>query len=138
MSELPDYKTDYPAYDPQPLSKICPRLDAVVRARAPALLRGSRSESNGPRSAAPARPRPMAPRTRAAADSRAARPRPRPRRSEQGLELLGLMLRYEPGSRISAKAAMAHAFFDDLDPAFKAGAMPGQLASAGGPIGGAR
>lgn len=48
----------------------------------------------------------------------------------QGLELLGQMLRYEPGSRISAKAAMAHPFFDDLDPAFKAGAMPGQLAGA--------
>ena len=34
MAELPDYKTDYPHYDPQPLSKICPRLDAVVRRRA--------------------------------------------------------------------------------------------------------
>ncbi|KAG8465609.1 hypothetical protein KFE25_002916 [Diacronema lutheri] len=78
MSELPDYKADYPHYDQQPLSKICPRLDAV------------------------------------------------------GIELLGQMLRYEPGSRISAKAAMSHTFFDDLDPAFKAGAMPGQLSGAGG------
>ncbi|KAJ1621026.1 protein serine/threonine kinase [Pavlovales sp. CCMP2436] len=74
MSELPDYKTDYPHYEPQPLSKICPRLDAV------------------------------------------------------GLELLGHMLRYEPGSRISAKQAMAHPFFDDLEPNLKNGAMPGQLA----------
>lgn len=33
MAELPEFKTDYPHYDAQPLSKICPKLDAVVRAR---------------------------------------------------------------------------------------------------------
>lgn len=50
------------------------------------------------------------------------------------------MLRFEPSSRISAKQAMAHPFFDDLDPAFKNGAMPGaagqvpfQRASGPGP-----
>lgn len=31
-----------------------------------------------------------------------------------GLDLLGKMLRYEPGKRISAKQALEHAYFDDL------------------------
>jgi len=74
MVELPEYKGDYPTYEAQPLSRVCPSLD------------------------------------------------------ETGLSLLQSMLRYEPASRISAKQAMAHAFFDDLDAAFKNGAMPGAAA----------
>ncbi|OIW07942.1 hypothetical protein TanjilG_20043 [Lupinus angustifolius] len=34
---------------------------------------------------------------------------------ELGLDLLANMLKYEPASRISAKKAMEHAYFDDLD-----------------------
>ncbi|CAL0328711.1 unnamed protein product [Lupinus luteus] len=34
---------------------------------------------------------------------------------ELGLDLLAQMLKYEPASRISAKKAMEHAYFDDLD-----------------------
>eukprot|EP00735_Rhodelphis_limneticus_P008360 TRINITY_DN2128_c0_g1::TRINITY_DN2128_c0_g1_i1::g.12838::m.12838 TRINITY_DN2128_c0_g1::TRINITY_DN2128_c0_g1_i1::g.12838 ORF type:complete len:295 (+),score=64.32,sp/Q38772/CDC2A_ANTMA/76.90/3e-167,Pkinase/PF00069.20/1.9e-79,Pkinase_Tyr/PF07714.12/1.5e-31,Kinase-like/PF14531.1/47,Kinase-like/PF14531.1/1.8e-05,Kdo/PF06293.9/0.00012,Seadorna_VP7/PF07387.6/0.004,APH/PF01636.18/0.0049 TRINITY_DN2128_c0_g1_i1:48-932(+) len=33
----------------------------------------------------------------------------------QGLDLLSQMLRYEPSKRISAKAALSHPYFDDLD-----------------------
>jgi hypothetical protein len=33
----------------------------------------------------------------------------------QGLDLLKKMLIYSPSARISAKAAIAHPFFDDLD-----------------------
>ncbi|KAE9617278.1 hypothetical protein Lal_00034344 [Lupinus albus] len=36
---------------------------------------------------------------------------------ELGLDLLANMLKYEPASRISAKKAMEHAYFDDLDKA---------------------
>lgn len=123
MAELPDYKTDYPHYDPQPLSKICPRLDAVVRAaahaarRAPPRLDACRHGSRAPRTRASSRHARRL--TRSPAHARA-----------QGLELLAHMLRFEPGSRISAKQAMAHAFFDDIDPAFRAGAMPAAVAAA--------
>lgn len=34
---------------------------------------------------------------------------------EDGLDLLERMLVYEPSKRISAKAAMNHSYFDDLD-----------------------
>ncbi|KAI5066975.1 hypothetical protein GOP47_0017503 [Adiantum capillus-veneris] len=38
-----------------------------------------------------------------------------PNLDEQGVDLLSSMLRYDPTQRISAKAAMAHPFFDELD-----------------------
>uniref|UniRef100_A0A7N0UUJ9 Protein kinase domain-containing protein n=1 Tax=Kalanchoe fedtschenkoi TaxID=63787 RepID=A0A7N0UUJ9_KALFE len=38
-----------------------------------------------------------------------------PEMDEQGLDLLAKMLRYEPSQRISAKQAMEHPYFDDLD-----------------------
>jgi len=65
MVDLPEYKPDFPQFEPQPLSKIAPKLDQV------------------------------------------------------GWDLLSSMLRYEPQQRISAKAAMQHPYFDDLDPAIK-------------------
>ena len=34
---------------------------------------------------------------------------------EQGLELLADMLIYDPAKRISAKKAIVHPYFDDLD-----------------------
>eukprot|EP00002_Diphylleia_rotans_P031865 TRINITY_DN663_c0_g1_i2.p1 TRINITY_DN663_c0_g1~~TRINITY_DN663_c0_g1_i2.p1 ORF type:complete len:270 (-),score=60.31 TRINITY_DN663_c0_g1_i2:323-1132(-) len=36
-----------------------------------------------------------------------------------GLDLLGRMLQYDPSQRITARQAMAHAFFDDLPPSIK-------------------
>ncbi|KAL5699116.1 cyclin-dependent kinase [Ranunculus cassubicifolius] len=38
-----------------------------------------------------------------------------PNMGEDGLDLLSQMLQYEPSSRISAKRAMEHPYFDDLD-----------------------
>ncbi|KAJ0400772.1 hypothetical protein P43SY_008709 [Pythium insidiosum] len=60
VSSLPDYKTSFPKWRPQPLSKVVPALDPV------------------------------------------------------GLDLLSRLLVYEPSRRISARAAMAHPWFNDL------------------------
>ena len=38
-----------------------------------------------------------------------------PKLCSDGLDLLTQMLRYEPGHRISAKAAMSHPYFKELD-----------------------
>ena len=38
-----------------------------------------------------------------------------PKLCADGLDLLTQMLRYEPGQRISAKAAMSHPYFKELD-----------------------
>ena len=38
-----------------------------------------------------------------------------------GLDLLGKMLAFDPATRISCKAALAHPWFDDLDPSVKVG-----------------
>eukprot|EP00964_Phaeocystis_antarctica_P002012 scaffold1058_cov51-Phaeocystis_antarctica.AAC.1 len=38
-----------------------------------------------------------------------------PKLCTDGLDLLTQMLRYEPGQRISAKAAMSHPYFKELD-----------------------
>ena len=38
-----------------------------------------------------------------------------PKLCTDGLDLLTQMLRYEPGHRISAKAAMSHPYFKELD-----------------------
>ena len=38
-----------------------------------------------------------------------------PKLDPDGLDLLTQMLRYEPAQRISAKAAMSHPYFKDLD-----------------------
>ncbi|MCO5577405.1 hypothetical protein L7F22_031237 [Adiantum nelumboides] len=38
-----------------------------------------------------------------------------PNLDEQGVDLLSRMLRYDPAQRISAKAALEHPFFDELD-----------------------
>jgi len=34
---------------------------------------------------------------------------------DDALDLMGKMLMYDPSKRISAKQAMSHAYFDDLD-----------------------
>ena len=59
--DLPEYKSDFPHYDPVPLASIAPKLCA------------------------------------------------------DGLDLLTQMLRYEPAQRVSAKAAMSHPYFKELD-----------------------
>ena len=61
MADLPEYKSDFPHYDPVPLASIAPKLCA------------------------------------------------------DGLDLLTQMLRYEPAQRVSAKAAMSHPYFKELD-----------------------
>jgi len=42
-----------------------------------------------------------------------------PKLCEQGIDLLSQMLKYEPSQRISAKAALVHPYFNDLDPKYK-------------------
>ena len=42
-----------------------------------------------------------------------------PSMGQQGCELLGMMLAYDPGQRISAQDAMGHAYFDDLSSTIK-------------------
>lgn len=64
VSTLPDYKTSFPQWRPQPLSKVVPQLDCV------------------------------------------------------GVDLLSRLLAYDPSSRISARAAMAHPWFADLHPQY--------------------
>ena len=61
MADLPEYKSDFPHYDPIPPASIAPKLDA------------------------------------------------------EGLDLLCSMLKYEPAQRVSAKAAMSHPYFKELD-----------------------
>ena len=61
VADLPEYKSDFPAYDSVPLANIAPKLCPV------------------------------------------------------GLDLLTQMLRYEPSQRVSAKAAMSHPYFKELD-----------------------
>ncbi|CDJ39554.1 Cyclin-dependent serine/threonine protein kinase, related, partial [Eimeria tenella] len=39
--------------------------------------------------------------------------------SEAGLDLLSQMLTFEASRRISAKTAMQHSYFDDIDPALR-------------------
>merc|ERR1712070_1324317 len=46
-----------------------------------------------------------------------------PKLCEQGLDLLSQMLKYEPSQRISAKAALVHPYFHDVDPKYKEGGI---------------
>ena len=42
-----------------------------------------------------------------------------PRLCDQGIDLLSQLLRFDPSSRVSAKVAMQHPYFDDLDEKYK-------------------
>lgn len=87
VSSLPDYKTSFPKWRPQPLSKIVPQLDHVgldllsVRLLSIAYV---------------------------ALDCR------RRVADRVYLSVRQRMLVYEPSRRISARAAMSHPWFDDL------------------------
>eukprot|EP00178_Gracilaria_changii_P016613 TRINITY_DN47865_c0_g1_i1.p1 TRINITY_DN47865_c0_g1~~TRINITY_DN47865_c0_g1_i1.p1 ORF type:complete len:311 (-),score=55.06 TRINITY_DN47865_c0_g1_i1:57-989(-) len=67
VTELPDWRTDFPYYPATPVQQIAPKLDAL------------------------------------------------------GHDLLNRMLQYDPAQRISAAAALQHAYFNDLSPGVKAG-----------------
>jgi serine/threonine protein kinase len=43
------------------------------------------------------------------------------------IDLIEQMLKYDPGSRISAKAALDHPYFDDLPPEIKAKCRPVEI-----------
>lgn len=66
VTELPEYKPDFPMYPPQNVGSVIRQLD------------------------------------------------------QAGIELLSHMLQYDPNNRITAKAAMNHPFFNDLNPAIRA------------------
>ncbi len=95
MHDLPEYKSDFPQYEPMPLDQIAPKLSEQVHPPIQSHVACAHAALPTPRIHMPPPRRHHA--------HRSVLP--------QGVDLLKRLLAYEPSRRISAKAALEHPYF---------------------------